>query len=63
MRRDVRIGRNKSEDLQRIAELRSNHQALNAFKKTLSQQIAGQLTVEDLDILPTIAAAVRKASE
>lgn len=59
----TRIGRNKDEDLQRIAELRSNHQALSEFKKKLSQQVAGQLTVEDLESLPIITAAVRKATE
>lgn len=59
----ARIGRNKDEDLRRIVDLRNDYQALNAFKRTLSQQVAGQLTAEDLDSLPIIAAAVRKAGE
>ncbi len=59
----ARSGRNKAKDLQTIAKLRSNYQELNSFKRTLSQQIAGQLSGEDLEVLPIIAAAVRKASE
>ncbi len=59
----ARAGRNKSEDIERIAALRGEYPELAAFKKALSQQIASQLTVEDLTDLAIIASAVRAASE
>jgi hypothetical protein len=57
----TRIGRNKSDDIQQIAELRNKYHELIAFKKELSQQIAAQLTAADLTDLPIIVEAVRRA--
>ena len=59
----TRIGRNRSDDLAQIAKLRRSLVELVKFKKELSQQIAAQLNEGDLENLPTVVAAVRKATE
>ena len=57
----MRIGRDKSDDIQQIAKLKSKYHELITFKKELSQQIAAQLTGDDLARLGIVVSAVRKA--
>jgi putative AbiEii toxin of type IV toxin-antitoxin system len=56
-----RIGRNKAEDIKRIADLKDKQADRSALKKALSQQIASGLTSDDLQSLSVIVNAVRKA--
>jgi len=57
----TRLSRNKGEDIQHIKSIKNNYEELNKFKKALSQQISASLTVEDLNKIPTIVSAVKKA--
>jgi hypothetical protein len=59
----TKIGRNKKDDLENMAKLKGNYLELNKFKKGLSEQIAAGLAEGDLESLPIIADAVRKAGE
>jgi energy-coupling factor transporter ATP-binding protein EcfA2 len=59
----TRIGRNKSEDIDRMSKMKSDRHALIAFKKELSQQVSAQLAVPDLKDLPIVVSAVRRATE
>jgi len=59
----TRINRNKADDLENMAKLKGNYLEFYKIKKGLSEHIAAGLVAGDLEKLPIIADAVRKAGE
>jgi ABC-type multidrug transport system ATPase subunit len=56
-----RAGRSRADDLAGMDEFRSNYERLRSLKRDVSNALAGVLIEDDLDQIPTVTAAARKA--
>lgn len=56
-----RAHRSREDDLRNLNVLQGRYQELRALKRDISTALAGALTVDDLDAIPIIANAARRA--
>lgn len=59
----ARAGRSKADDLEALATAKSDYLRQREVKRDIVEAVAGVLTVEDLETIPVIVEAVRRAAE